>query len=58
MEQVADTTNLRFQVREYEMYLKTLEKMNRGVDLIYQGVLWDLDNKAYGCPDFLKTMSL
>lgn len=53
LEQVADTINLKFQVREYEMYLKTLEKMNRGVDLIYQGVLWDLDNKAYGCPDLL-----
>lgn len=53
LEQVADTNNLKFQVREYEMYLKTLEKMNRGVDLIYQGVLWDLDNKTFGCPDLL-----
>jgi hypothetical protein len=32
---------------------ETFAAMVRGVPLIYQGVLWDAENRMYGVPDFL-----
>jgi hypothetical protein len=37
----------------YEKHLKTVELMNKGVEIIYQGVLHDYDNNIYGTPDLL-----
>lgn len=53
VEQVADSSLLKVQVFDYEKYLKTVDLMRKGTDLIYQAVLWDLDNKTFGCPDLL-----
>jgi hypothetical protein len=32
---------------------ETFEAMRAGEQLIYQGVLWDAENRTYGAPDFL-----
>ncbi len=32
---------------------ETFAAMQRGVPIIYQGVLWDAENRNYGSPDFL-----
>ena len=53
VEQVADSNLLKVQVFDYEKYLKTMDLMRKGTDLIYQAVLWDLNNKTFGCPDLL-----
>lgn len=42
-----------FQARQYDKYLETVEYMKKGVEIIYQGVLHDYENKIYGCPDLL-----
>ena len=42
-----------FQARDYSKYLKTIEFMKNGIEIIYQGVLIDKENNLYGCPDLL-----
>ena len=42
-----------FQARDYNKYLKTIEFMKNGIEIIYQGVLIDTENNLYGCPDLL-----
>jgi hypothetical protein len=39
--------------QSYEKYMETLDYINKGVDIIYQGVLHDYKNKLYGIPDLL-----
>lgn len=39
--------------RSIDNYNRTLECMNNGTELIYQGVLHDYINNMYGCPDIL-----
>jgi hypothetical protein len=39
--------------QSYEKYMETLKYMKEGVDIIYQGVLHDYNNKLYGIPDLL-----
>ena len=39
--------------RSEEKFKETLEYMKQGIDMIYQGVLHDYENKLYGCPDLL-----
>jgi hypothetical protein len=39
--------------QSYEKYMETLKCMKEGVDIIYQGVLHDYNNKLYGVPDLL-----
>jgi hypothetical protein len=39
--------------QSYEKYMETLKYMKEGVDIIYQGVLHDYNNKLYGVPDLL-----
>lgn len=40
-------------VLNIKYYHKTLDSMERGIPLIYQGVLHDVENKIYGSPDLL-----
>jgi len=47
--QVAEST----QSRSEEHFMKTIEYMKNGIDIIYQGVLHDYSNKLFGCPDLL-----
>ena len=42
-----------YQARGFDKYKFTVECMRNGIDIIYQGVLHDLDNNIYGCPDFM-----
>jgi hypothetical protein len=41
------------EARSEEKFKKTLDYMDQGVHIIYQGVLHDYENKLYGCPDLL-----
>ena len=37
----------------YNNYLKTLEYMDYGVPIIFQGVVFDIDNRIFGIPDII-----
>ena len=39
--------------RKSEKFQETFAAMEAGVPLIYQGVLWDTENRTYGIPDLL-----
>ena len=39
--------------RRLEKAEETIVAMERGTPVIYQGVLWDAENRTYGVPDFL-----
>jgi len=39
--------------RKSEKFQETFAAMQAGVPLIYQGVLWDAENRTYGIPDLL-----
>ena len=39
--------------QSYEKYMKTIDYMKQGIDIIYQGVLHDYKKKLYGVPDLL-----
>jgi hypothetical protein len=39
--------------RKSEKFQETYAAMEAGVPLIYQGVLWDTENRTYGIPDLL-----
>ena len=40
-------------VTNQEIYQKTMEAMHQGVDIIYQGVLYNSEHQVYGHPDFI-----
>ena len=40
-------------VHDLRNFTKTIDSMNRGVDIIYQGLLVDKKNKYYGSPDLI-----
>ena len=42
-----------WQIRRLDKAHETFEAMQRGLSIIYQGVLWDGHNMTYGSPDFL-----
>ena len=42
-----------YEARSEEKFKKTIELMKDGVDILYQPVLHDFENKIYGCPDLL-----
>ena len=42
-----------YESRSVEKYNNTLQYMKEGFDIIYQGVLHDIDNNIYGCPDLI-----
>ena len=42
-----------YESRSEEKYNMTVQYMKEGIDIIYQGVLHDIDNRIYGCPDLL-----
>ena len=42
-----------YEARSTEKYLKTLELMKKGVDMLYQPVVHDFENGIYGSPDLL-----
>jgi hypothetical protein len=42
-----------FQAQDQKKYNDTVELMNSGANIIYQGVLHDTKNNLYGCPDLL-----
>jgi len=50
---IARIAYLRQDIYDQHSPMRTLEKMNEGVPLIYQPVLWDSDLKVYGSPDLL-----
>lgn len=41
------------EIRLWESVCKTLSLMKQGVPVIYQGALWDFENRTYGAPDLL-----
>ena len=42
-----------YQSRSKEKYYETIELMKKGVDMLYQPVLQDLENQIYGSPDLI-----
>ena len=42
-----------YQSRNKELFEKTKELMKKGINIIYQGILHDYDNKTYGAPDLI-----
>ena len=42
-----------YEARDYNKYLETIELMKKGTEIIYQGLLIDIENKTYGLPDLL-----
>lgn len=42
-----------YQSRSYEKYNETINYMKEGIDILYQPVLHDFENKIYGSPDLL-----
>ena len=43
----------RFNVRSYDKFQETVDKIIDGTPIIFSGVLWDEDNHTYGIPDIL-----
>ena len=39
--------------RSVEKFNETVKKMNKGVEIIYQGILHDIKDNLFGCPDLL-----
>jgi len=42
-----------YQARSVDKFNETINCMKKGIEIIYQGVLHDYENKIYGCPDLL-----
>ena len=42
-----------YQAREKALFLKTIEYMKEGKNIIYQGILHNYNNKTYGAPDLM-----
>jgi len=42
-----------YQSTNIKLFEKTIELMKLGVNIIYQGILHDYDNKTYGAPDLM-----
>jgi putative phage-type endonuclease len=40
-------------IRSHAMYLKTIDYMNKGIPIIYHGILHDHSKKIYGSPDII-----
>ena len=41
------------EITQFNKAVETYEAMDRGVPVLYQGVLWDAHHQTYGAPDFL-----
>jgi hypothetical protein len=42
-----------YEARNLDNYLKTLNAIKQGVPIIYQPVLWNSNNKTFGCADLI-----
>lgn len=45
--------NHHYESKSWDKYLETIEVMKRGDNIIYQGVLINMDNGTYGMPDII-----
>jgi hypothetical protein len=50
---ILEFANSSSHARDLKVVNETLEAMRRGVTVIYQGVLWNNENRTYGIPDLL-----